>query len=63
MCFTRSCQMLIAAGGVPFSEALLANIEDVWRQKPPASIGTNFVILFAYHSASSIPMKEGDALY
>lgn len=55
--------MLIAAGGVPFSEALLVNMEDVLRQKPPASIGTNFVILFAYHSASSIPMKEGDALY
>lgn len=50
--------LLIAAGGVPFSEASLADTEDVWRQKPPASIGANFVIPFAYHSIFSIPVKE-----
>ena len=35
----------------------------MWRQKPPASIGNNFKIPFAYHSVFSIPVQEGDALY
>lgn len=55
--------LLIVVGDFAFSEAFLANTEDVWRHKPPASTGNNFKIPIAYHSVFSIPVKEGGALY
>lgn len=55
--------LLTGVGGVSFSEGALANTEEGWRQKPPASTGRNFKIPFAYRSVFSIPVKKGEALY